>query len=368
MSCVRKASRSVAPRSTAPDDGSSSARQHAQQRRLAGAVDADQRDSIARAEPPGDLAQHRRARRRTPTRPRRRAPSSPSRAAEKRSSSTRSRGSGSSAISAVGRLDAELRLGGARRRPTPQPGQLLAQHGLAALLAHRVHPRPLGPRQHVRGVAALVLLNAAVHHLPGGRAHRVQEPAVMGDHEHRAAPRGQMPRQPVDALDVEVVGRLVEQQQLRRVQQQPGERDAPALAAAQRRDRRVQPGRQPPQLHPAQQPGQHVAKRRVGAPFVVGPAAHELVAHGQLRRQLVALPEQRHADAAGAGDRARVRLLHPADQPQQRRLAVAVAPDDADAVAGGDAQRHGRQDRAAPVALGDGMEVDEIARRQVSRR
>ena len=66
----------------------------------------------------------------------------------------------------------------------------------------------------------------------------------MGDDEQRAAAGREVAREPVDALDVEVVGRLVEQQQLGAVEQQPGERDAPPLAARQRRDRRVEPVRE----------------------------------------------------------------------------------------------------------------------------
>ena len=42
--------------------------------------------------------------------------------------------------------------------------------------------------------------------------------------------------EPGDRLGVEVVGRLVEQQQIGRLQQQPAQRDAAPLAARQRRD------------------------------------------------------------------------------------------------------------------------------------
>jgi hypothetical protein len=54
-------------------------------------------------------------------------------------------------------------------------------------------------------------------------------------------PRGQVAREPVDGLDVEVVRRLVEQEQVGAVEQQPREPDPPPLAARQRRDRRVHP-------------------------------------------------------------------------------------------------------------------------------
>ena len=53
----------------------------------------------------------------------------------------------------------------------------------------------------------------------------------MGDDEDRAGIVAQMAFEPVDRLGVEMVGRLVEQQQFRLFEQQPAERDAAPLAA-----------------------------------------------------------------------------------------------------------------------------------------
>ena len=61
------------------------------------------------------------------------------------------------------------------------------------------------------------------------------------------------PLEPRDRLGVEMVRRLVEEQQVRRLQQQPAERHAPALAARERRDvgvRRRQPQRVHRELEP----------------------------------------------------------------------------------------------------------------------
>ena len=58
----------------------------------------------------------------------------------------------------------------------------------------------------------------------------------MGDRDDRARVLLQEPLQPVDRLGVEVVGRLVEQQQVGVAEQQPGERDAALLAAGEGRD------------------------------------------------------------------------------------------------------------------------------------
>ena len=80
----------------------------------------------------------------------------------------------------------------------------------------------------------------------------------MRDDEQRAAPCSEVAGEPVDAFDVEVVRRLVEQQQLRRVEQQARERNAAALAPRQARDRRVDARREQPQLDAAHQTVEHV--------------------------------------------------------------------------------------------------------------
>ena len=95
------------------------AREQLHQRRLAGAVDADERDAVARAEPPGRVAQERLRRRRRSRRARRRAPSCRGATLAKRSSSALSRASGSSAISALAasirNFGFDVRAGGPRR-------------------------------------------------------------------------------------------------------------------------------------------------------------------------------------------------------------------------------------------------------------
>ena len=61
----------------------------------------------------------------------------------------------------------------------------------------------------------------------------------MGDHQHRAGIFLEVVFQPLDALGVEVVGRLVEQQDRRLLDQQPGQRDAALLTARKVLDRPV---------------------------------------------------------------------------------------------------------------------------------
>ena len=161
--------------------------QEPQQRRLAGAVDADQADAVAGAEPPGDVVQehpvavdHGRVLdvEHVLAEPRRGHPGQRELVARRRLVGDQ----------LVRRVEAELGLGRPRRCTATQPGELLAQQVLALLLGRRRVPCALGPRQDVGRVAALVLVDAAVVHLPRARADGVEEPAVVRDDDERTLP------------------------------------------------------------------------------------------------------------------------------------------------------------------------------------
>ena len=148
----------------------------------------------------------------------------------------------------VGRVDPELRLGGARRRPAAQPGQLLAQQVPPAGGNPGRLPGPFGPGQHVRRVAAVVRVDHPVVDLPDPGADRIQEPPVVADHQQRPVPGlsgAQVLGQPGHCFHVEVVGRLVQHQQVVVGQQQLGETDPTPLTAAERRSAE-RPGRPRP--------------------------------------------------------------------------------------------------------------------------
>src|SRR5690606_28186132 len=152
----------------------------------------------------------------------------------------------------VGGVDPELRLGAARLGPAAEPGQLLAHQVLPAVLRGGGEPVPLGLGQHVGGVSALVPLDAAVDHLPGAGGGGVQEPPVVGDHDQRLAAAAEVPGEPGDALDVEVVGGLVEDDEVVVVDEQPGERGAAPLPAGE-------VGHRPAEVPAAEQAAEHVA-------------------------------------------------------------------------------------------------------------
>ena len=100
----------------------------------------------------------------------------------------------------------------------------------ALLLAWRAL-QARGLRLEVGGVVALVREEAAAVHLADPLGHVVQEVAVVRDGQHRAGVGAQELLQPQHRLGVQVVGGLVEQQQVGRLQQQLAQRHATALAA-----------------------------------------------------------------------------------------------------------------------------------------
>ncbi len=61
----------------------------------------------------------------------------------------------------------------------------------------------------------------------------------MGDADHRARVCLQVTFEPGDRFGVEMVGRLVEEQDVRFLEQQAAERHPPTLSARQRRNRRI---------------------------------------------------------------------------------------------------------------------------------
>ena len=162
----------------------------------------------------------------------------------------------------------------------------------------------------------------------------------MADHQGAAAPAFQQGADGVAAIGVEVVGRLVQHQHVRRVDQQPGQGQAGGLAAAQRAERPAQ----------VEIGGQAQLGQRRGRPLL-----HRPVGGGEVL--LVALPRQQpvepgqgrgdaervggghaghdpdglgqQADAALAQDPAGLRRDLAQQQAQQRRLADAVAADEA---------------------------------------
>ena len=114
------------------------------------------------------------------------------------------------------------------------------------------------------GVVALVGDALAAVELEDPAGDVVEEVAVVGDRHDRALVLRQVLLQPGDRLGVEMVGGLVQQQQVRRAQQQPAQRHAPALAAGElaRRRRPAGAGAARPSRIPAACRGSRRRRRR----------------------------------------------------------------------------------------------------------
>jgi hypothetical protein len=210
-------------------------------------------------------------------------------------------------------------------------------------------------------VVALVGDAAAPVELEDPTGDVVEEVPVVGDRDDGALVVGEEPFEPEDRLGVEVVRRLVQQQQVGGGQQEPAERDTPPLAARQARHVALA-FRQPQRVH-------RVIELRLELPRV---APVDLVLHdrllgqqrvvvgvrlGELRRDRVEAVEQvaQLTDAVldvlahrlgrvelrflleeadrGAGREVggpRRRLFLPGHDPQDRRLAGPVRPQHAD--------------------------------------
>ena len=99
--------------------------------------------------------------------------------------------------------------------------------------------QPLGLLLQVGGVVAFVRVAAATVELEDPAGHAVEEVAVVGDGEDGALVLFQELLQPLHALGVEVVGGLVEEEQVGCLQQKLAQRHAAALTAGELRDGRV---------------------------------------------------------------------------------------------------------------------------------
>jgi hypothetical protein len=197
---------------------------------------------------------------------------------------------------------------------------------------------------------------------------------VRDDHRARAQ-AVEEPLEPCEAVEVEVVRRLVEQEDVEAREHDPRERRAGRLAAGHPGDRLVEAreadlGRDcagarvevgaPEREEPVERVGVVVREVRLGLeprrervhlPFgcVHARAPSEVVAQ-RLAGACVGLLRE-VADASGADDAPAVRLLEAGEDAQEGRLADPVRADHAHAVAGRDDQRHAPQHLGGAEAL-----------------
>jgi hypothetical protein len=210
-------------------------------------------------------------------------------------------------------------------------------------------------------VVALERVAPAPVELEDPTGHVVEEVAVVGDGHDRPRVVAQEALQPGHRLGVEVVGGLVEQQQVGPRQQQPAQRHPAALAAREGGDVGVA-RRDAQRVHgdldgAGQVPGAGGLDLRLevglaGAQLLVvgvgiGPAGHDLVVLAEQRGDLTdavhhvavhvlgrvelrLLLEHAHAEAGGEAGLAGEPVVDPGHDAQQRRLAGPVRAQHAD--------------------------------------
>ena len=175
---------------------------------------------------------------------------------------------------------------------------------------------------------------------PHGGAREVrQEAPVMADQDERGARRFQLRLEPFDRRQVEMVGRLVEQQDVGIGRQRADDRRAACLAAGQR-FRIFLAGEPEPFKHRGH------AIRIVERPEV----ALGKGAGGRVAGKVGLLREIAHRRAGLQEAHARIRLEHAGRDFEQRRLARAVATDEAESLTALDRQAGAFEQGAAASA------------------
>ena len=89
-----------------------------------------------------------------------------------------------------------------------------AQFGLLGVVFGQLAFQAVGFQAQVAGVRGRVIHQRAVFQVERARSHPVEEAPVVRGAEQRAAPRRQERFEPFDGVQVEVIGRLIEQEQI----------------------------------------------------------------------------------------------------------------------------------------------------------
>jgi hypothetical protein len=122
--------------------------------------------------------------------------------------------------------------GFARLRPVLLDKALELRPALGVRLRLAGEPLFAGPfLRYVLAVVAGVAGEPAVLELQDRARHRVQEVAVVGDDEHGRLRALDEVLEPLDGVQVEVVGRLVEEDEIGLLEQEPGKSYAVLLSA-----------------------------------------------------------------------------------------------------------------------------------------
>ncbi len=216
----------------------------------------------------------------------------------------------------VERLDARTAFVTARLRLTAHPVEFGAQQVVGPIHQGILSTDAFLPLLQIVGVVALVRIERLVGQFHDAVAHAVEEVAVVRHHEERGAGVAQIVLQPLHHLEVEVVGRLVEDEELRVVGQHLGQCHTLALSARKLGDGLLQIG------------DFQLCEDADGLGIAIGHIAHS---HGIGKRGLLA--QIADVQVVAKDDRAAVGSLLPHDDVEQGGLARTVARDETHAVA-----------------------------------
>src|SRR5215210_1439122 len=150
--------------------------------------------------------------------------------------------------------DARLRLRVPGLRARPHPFELAGERAAPCRLRLLLDRQPRLLLFEPGGVVALERQPLAAVELEDPAGDVVEEVAIVGDGDDGALVGLEEALEPRHRLRVEVVRRLVEQEQVRGGEQEPAERDAAALTAGQRRHVAI-PVREPERVHRAVEGG-----------------------------------------------------------------------------------------------------------------
>ena len=260
--------------------------------------------------------------------------------------------------------------------------EIFLRRDRAGLLVERalVGQPPLGSLAHEALVVAGVGVSGAGLEVEHVVDHRLEEDPVVADEEHRGVEPGEILLQPASGLEIEVIGRLVQQKHVGRAHQLLHQPQPAALASAQAAERlgaslvRIEAEAVQHRVDPGSQGVAAIALESLQVAVVA--RQHRRGAAVSRLSQRLTLPRQRPLQLQQLGevargcfpDRARSRKLpmlihqrHPKssaprhrpprglglarDEAEQRSLAAAVPPDDPPLLSPGDGKGHVLEER-----------------------
>ena len=137
---------------------------------------------------------------------------------------------------------AVLRLGALRARAGADPREFALQETLTATFGLLGDALTNGLRFEIRGVIPRMRKRAAIRDLDDARGDDIEEVTVVGDEDDRTGKVVQTILQPANGLGVEMVRRLVEQEQVGLRSERATQRHAAFFTTGKSRDQRVHRG------------------------------------------------------------------------------------------------------------------------------